>query len=764
MRNVNRASLLSRTSVLLGALALCYPAFGQAADPETPDEDAVSRQETIVVTATKRQTTLENTPVAVTAVSGADLQEAGVGDTQSIQALVPSLTVTTSTSETGGAAIRLRGVGTNANNFGIEPSIGVFVDGVYFNRSGIALNDLFDIDNVQVLRGPQSTLFGKNTSGGAILINTKAPVFETEGEIKASAGNYEMYNVSGIFNTPVVEDVLAIRVGGQYHSRDGYMEDINTSRTYHDRDRWLVRGQALWEPTSDLSIRLNLDAASKDEACCAPTLINDSSPRTALIRGLGGEVGDVSGPYATAVNSEIASMTDEFGASVTVKWDISDNMDLSFIGAHRDFEGERKGDVDFSSLGTFEAPFQRLESTVSSAEVYLNGRSGRVDWLVGAFYLDESLVDEGATVFGEDAGAFFSSLVPASVAPLVAASYPVGGGQTQTDYFQDGEAFSLYTHNVIDLTENTSLTLGLRYSDDSKTGGGRFETTNNPSCGLPAPLAALRIGCPVSDYDAEYEDSTWSGTIALLHHFTDSTSVFGSISNGYKSGGINFERTAGDTGNSVIGSEQSDNYEIGIRTEPGFWDSNLSLIAFYTKYTDFQVNVLNPTTGTFVFSNEGEVTSEGAELEWSGRPMTGLDLNASVTYAHARFADDVANETFAGGPPNNSPDWTVTAGGRYARRLTSDLRGYVSINARWQSELYTSASLDPNSEQDPYTLVNMRLGLMQPAQGWEVAAWMNNALDEEYKVISFPTPQQPGNWSAFMGEPRMYGVTVSKTF
>tara|TARA_B100000678_G_scaffold275530_1_gene267560 strand:- start:2424 stop:4715 length:2292 start_codon:yes stop_codon:yes gene_type:complete len=759
----------ARTALALGVatIAVATPLHAVSAQQASAAEEKQAGDEldnpTIVVTATKRTTRFEDTPVAITVVDGEQLQEAGAFDTQAIQALVPSLTVTTSTSEVGGAAIRLRNVGTNANNFGIEPSVGVFVDGVYFNRSGIALNDLFDIENVQVLRGPQSTLFGKNTSAGAILINTRKPVFHWEGSASLTLGERDLALANAVVNVPVVEDTLALRFGGQYHLREGYMKDAITGADYQNRDRWLLRAQALWQPSPDLSIRLVADASQKQENCCAPTMIDVSGARTPLIRAIGGELNDPSDPYTTNLSFSPEASTEEYGGSLTVEWK-QPFADLTFIGSYRDYAGFRVADADYGSLDIFRAPEQTLKSKLATAEIYLNGQAGPVDWLVGAFYLDETLDETGSTIFGEDAGLYFSQLVPARFQPLIASSYPVGGGQTQVDFFQDGQALSIYTHNVVNLTDSTQLTLGLRYSEDDKNGGGRFATTNNPSCGLPAALAALRLGCPVPDYDADYEEDNWSGTVALLQEITPDVSVFASYANGFKAGGINFERTGGASNNTVIGSEKSDSYEVGIRGAIPSVRANFSVIGFYTKFTDFQLNALDPVSGTFTFSNEGEVTSKGAEAELSVVPTAGLRLNASATYAHTRFADDVPNPTFAGNPPNNAPEWTATAGARYGWSFSDSLDGYISANMRWQSEHYTSASLDPVSLQEGYALASARAGVLVPDKNVELSIFVTNLFDQEYKLISFPTPQQPGNWSAFIGEPRTMGATLSVTF
>ncbi len=224
--------------------------------------------EEIVVTATKREQSVQDIPIAVSAFSGADLNARGITEVDQLMQVSPSLFINTSNSSTNGGTMRIRGIGTTGNNVGLESAVGFFIDGVYRSRSGQALNDLVDIERVEILRGPQGTLFGKNTSAGAVHVITKRPEWEYGGTAAIGAGNLSSLEASGSFTGPLIDDVLAFRIAGSYRERDGFYDDIDTGDEYADRERYTIKGQLLWTPTDTLEARLILDYTDKDETCC----------------------------------------------------------------------------------------------------------------------------------------------------------------------------------------------------------------------------------------------------------------------------------------------------------------------------------------------------------------------------------------------------------------------------------------------------------------------------------------------------------------
>jgi outer membrane receptor protein involved in Fe transport len=236
---MNKHSVAGLTAVI--GICLQMPAYAERIVEE------------IVVTATKREQSIQDIPIAVSAFSGADLSARGITEVDQLMQVSPSLFINTSNSSTNGGTMRIRGIGTTGNNVGLESAVGFFVDGVYRSRSGQALNDLVDVERVEVLRGPQGTLFGKNTSAGAVHVITKKPEWRYGGTAGIGAGNLSSLEADASFTGPLIEDALAFRIAGSYRERDGYYDDIDSSDEYSDRDRYSLKGQLLWTPTDTLT-------------------------------------------------------------------------------------------------------------------------------------------------------------------------------------------------------------------------------------------------------------------------------------------------------------------------------------------------------------------------------------------------------------------------------------------------------------------------------------------------------------------------------
>jgi iron complex outermembrane receptor protein len=250
------------------AMAVATPAYAQ---DNTIDENV------IIVTATLRAANVQDIPIAVTAVSPNELERQNVQDIRTLSSITPSFNLQSSQSETQGTSIRIRGVGTTGNNTGLESSVGVFIDGVYQSRPGVALGDLVDLERLEVLRGPQGTLFGRNTSAGALNITTKRPsLTNVEGFVNASYGNYDYYGIQAGVSAPLIENTLGVRIAGAYRKRDGTLKSVNSDAESSTRDRYILRGQMLWEPSPDVSVRIIGDYAETDEQCCSTAILRET--------------------------------------------------------------------------------------------------------------------------------------------------------------------------------------------------------------------------------------------------------------------------------------------------------------------------------------------------------------------------------------------------------------------------------------------------------------------------------------------------------
>ncbi len=415
-----------RTFLLATAAAFILPVAAQAQQPapppaETAQDDAAENAE-IIVTATRRSEGLSKIPIAVTAVSMEQLRNSGGTDIRQLNQLAPSLLVSSATNESNGAA-RVRGVGTVGENPGLESSVAVFIDGVYRSRTGVGLTDLGELERVEVLRGPQGTLFGRNASAGLLNITTAMPKDEFGGLAEVSYGNFDNIRLQGSLTGPIAGDKLMFRVDGLYNKRDGFLRDVVSGRTLADRNRWLLRGQLLAKPTEDISIRIIADYNSKDEECCGaaylPTanLVRDaqgnvnSTPNTILgiVRGLGGTIPTPPTGERFIRDTAITpgegyfQRTRDWGLSGEINWETG-AVTVTSITAYRQFKNKAAQDADFNSLDILHRRDQDRKFSTFTQELRLQGKAfdDRLDWLVGAYFADETLKADDDLVYGRD--------------------------------------------------------------------------------------------------------------------------------------------------------------------------------------------------------------------------------------------------------------------------------------------------------------------------------------------------------------------------
>ncbi|QNM84022.1 TonB-dependent receptor [Sphingomonas sabuli] len=442
--------------------AIPVPAFAQQADPGQPTnpvgpagEEEIDQANTagqgavantdlseqpvdtsdIVVTATRRNQALSDVPLAVSAVTAENLQLSGATDIRQLNQLSPSLLVSSTTSEGGAAVARIRGIGTVGDNPGLEGSVGVFIDGVYRSRAGMGLTELGPLERIEVLRGPQGTLFGRNTSAGLISVITAQPRFTPEVSGAISVGNYNLRRLEGSVTGPVADSVAA-RIDGVWMKRDGFLDDVISGRDVNDRNRWLLRGQLLFEPTDDLSVRIIADYTKRREECCGATYLpardfaaGGSQPSTiaAIERALGAVINDdtYGRDISISPGRNFDSDVDDYGLSGELNYDFG-GAKLTSITAYRVNKYVRGMDADFNNLDILYrdsdgGSYNKFNTFTQ--ELRLNGEAfgGKLDWLVGGYYANEKLRVEDNLSYGNDYGRYSNCLVAANFAssPLI---------------------------------------------------------------------------------------------------------------------------------------------------------------------------------------------------------------------------------------------------------------------------------------------------------------------------------------------------------
>ena len=502
MRRVNRLISAALCSSML------VPAAAYAQDNANPQsEEEEIDDNVIIVTATRRAENLQDIPLAVTAVSTEELNRQGINDIRGLSSVSASFNMNSSDTETGGTTLRIRGIGTTGNNIGLESSVGVFLDGVYLSRPGAALGDLVDVERVEILRGPQGTLFGRNTSAGALTITTKKPnLNELEGFANASYGNFDFLNFQAGVSLPLVADTLGVRFTGAYRKRDGFLTN-GAGQQRNTRDRYSLRGQVYWEPSPTLSIRLIADFSSADEVCCeAVQLIDTATAPTFALVGLGANNGGAPNVGLQTIDARQGNSTGPFdngynnlGLSGEINWEFSDTASLTYIGSYRDFGAFSTRSTDYVSTSVFSVGVgDAIDPAIArpnsgpiktwTHELRLQGEAfeDRFSWLVGAYYSDEKIrTDSGILGLGVDYAANEAAVYTGGNLALI--NGITGGGNfagsfADNRFSQDATSWSIFTHNSFDITDTLTATIGLRYTDDHKEGSFVQAAANNPSC------------------------------------------------------------------------------------------------------------------------------------------------------------------------------------------------------------------------------------------------------------------------------------------
>jgi iron complex outermembrane receptor protein len=799
----------------LFSLVFTCGAFAQSAEQDSNDEDRLLT--TVTVTAQKRDQDLQDVPITVTAIGPQLLRDSGVRDIKDLALLTSGLVVTSTSSEVSTTA-RIRGIGTVGDNIGLESSVGVVIDGVYRPRNGVGFGDLGELERVEVLKGPQGTVFGKNTSAGVINVVTKRPGFETEAEAVLTGMNYNGYEAATSINGSLVDEKLAGRLYAGYRVRDG-LYDVSTGdgtrQTKEDADRDVVvaRAQLLFTPSESASALFIADYATRNENCCGAVQVNDGATAP-LMDAVAADSG-VSRPADPFARVAFANRSDgqqirDMGVSAELEFERSFGK-ITSITAWRSFESTIGQDADYStgdvlwrnSRGPNANEFEQL-----SEELRFSGESDRLEWMVGAFYASEDLDSDLNLRYGADFETYYSLVLSAGMAPTLVntltgrpaqTAYPTGAGYQDT-FEQSSDSIALFTNETFHFTDRLHGTLGLRYTNEQKDLDSSYTNSDNgagcaasraryPIISAVLPAAAVpgwyNFGCatfadPIYngvDTSQSIDESETSGTVKLAFDFNDQLMSYLSYARGYKASGFNLDRERTPIastgaplfafdGDTSFKPETVDSYELGVKyASPGHM-LRLNTSLFSQKYEDFQLNTF--TGISFVVVSIPEVTSEGVDLDFDLAPTDGLVFNAGVTYAKTEYGDFVPPFAALFRLPNAqmsfAPEWSASLATTYEHNLGSSMLWRFNVGAKYTSEYNTGSDLNPAKLQDAMTLVNARLGIGAQNKKWLLEAWAQNLTDEEYYQVVFDATLQTGTFNAYLGAPRTYGLTLRMQF
>ncbi|MFL0810302.1 MAG: TonB-dependent receptor [Agarilytica sp.] len=719
--------------------------------------------EEVIVTAQKRSQNLQEVPVSVTALSGDMLEQSGITNIAEVERVSPNTTLRPSRATNTTLTAYIRGIGQNDPLWGFEPGVGMYIDDIYIARPQGAMVDLYDLERIEVLRGPQGTLYGKNTIGGAIKYVTKKMSGEAEGKVKVGLGSYNQRDLVVSGQLPIVADSLYIGAAIASFNRDGFGENKFDGKDNYNKDVFAGRVSLEWTPVESLFLRLAADNAEDN---------SNAKQGTRLVTSLNtGE--DPHDPFDSNSGLNYDSEVKNSGQSLTVDWSITDSISLKSITAFREGSTDSPIDFDGTPRNAFDAPV-RYEDDQTTQELQLTYTGDRVKFVGGLYYYSGNA--EGA--FDVIAGRFdlgdldFTAPgeVPGEEALPTFTAATAGSAETSSQ--------AVYFHSTFDVTNSVSFTLGARYTQDEKSADvykANLLTIGGSSEFDGEDVATLEVK---SDFEDEDSWNQLSPKLGVDWKFSDASMLYYSYSEGFKSGGINMRAdVAGSpTGFSqVFDPEEAKAHEIGIKTELLDGRMRVNAAYFKTDYTSVQ-QTTNRLIGTafipFVITdNEQEI--QGIELEASTQLTNQLNMVFNVGWLDAewtKFTDfDNAGNPFDASDiyvVSNTPEFSGLLGFNYDLDLAETGSIVVGVNVSYTDEIAPEIIEEAPINADTYTLYGASVSWYSADEKWNVALHGKNLTDEKYLVAGYNFPSFLGEDSitGFYGDPRTITLNASYQF
>ncbi len=817
-------SILS-TSAIAAALLVQSPVQAQEASAPLPQDEAAAPQAErgggeIVVTARRRAENVQDVPVAISVVSAATLDAQGAYNINRLTQLQPTLQFYSTNPRN--TFINIRGIGApfGLTNDGFEQGVGIYIDQVYYNRIASATLDFVDVEQVETLRGPQGTLYGKNTTAGAINITTRPPSFDFEGKAEVSLGNYGFKQGKASVSGPLSDNVAA-RISVSTTSRQGTIYNVVTNQYVNSQDNLGVRGSLLWKPSEDLRITLSGDYNLQNPICCVQTYARVGTTQRALNRQYAALTARFPGyrvpstnPFdrVTDLDAAIAARNEHGGASARIEWDLGPGT-LTSVTAWRYWDWGPKNDRDFTGLPIYTKVNNPTKQSQYTQELRYNYEGEKLNFVVGAFAFHQAIRTSGVQETGPAASAWL--LAPTSALsnnPAV-----LNGVLATNDIRLDNTSLAAFSKVNWKATDRLTISPGIRINYDKKDGyydsvvvgtasnGTRQIISNDPtSPSYNDPWTAAQRGVQASQF-FEVPYSAWnvSYDLNLAYEITSDVNAYATYARSFKTGGVNLNGVPSQANGlpqldvAIIKPEKVNHFEVGLKTQ--FWNrkATLNVSGFWTEIKDFQASVISNVSGSNVLrgylANADKVRTRGFEADFTVRPSDRFNAYVSGAFTDAKFVkftNAPCPPELAGGgtgtpvgpaatPGANSPancdvsgsilpgvsKWAYSWGAEYnipTTVLGREGQAYAGYDGNYRSKFSSNASRSIYTDIDAYSIHNFRLGFRTDT--FDIFGWVRNAFDENYFESLAVTPGNTGLISAQLGDPRTFGGTIKLSF
>ncbi|HCL3812833.1 TPA: TonB-dependent receptor [Pseudomonas aeruginosa] len=772
---------------LLLALGGALPA--SAADAPAPAEEAPPLASSVpdkadtalgkvTVTARRREEDSQKVPTPITVLGGETLEAQRISRVQDLQQVLPSVNVAYIHARQSSVAVR--GIGNNPASDGLEGSAGIYLDNVYLGRPGMAVFDLLDIEQLELLRGPQGTLFGKNTTAGVLNISTRAPTFTAERTVEVSGGQDGYFQGRGTVSGPLGE-TLAGRLSAYRTRDDGYIKNIHDDNYLNGGERQGARGQLLFEPNEDFSLRWIADYNEEDSSNGSMVVYGGAErfwQRAALVGA-----SPLRDPQRRKVNINGRQHVSvhQGGSSLEANWNLAGGYRLTSISAYRYWHFTPANDEQLNVSAINDTGVEVHDRQFSQEIRLASPTGGAFDYVVGAYAFRQNLGNKTFTSYGPLADLY---LLGANLGANLGAlndTYSKANGKIETD------SFALFAQGTWHLTERLDFTAGLRGTYEEKNAKvERFAPLGGAAVGgVGAAVRNGQLGAYDSGDLSQYNFAP-SALLSLSYQFSDDLLGYASLSHGEKSGGVNLAVGSAPSAGAdslLVGPERANDAELGLKST--LFDRRLLLNAnlFWTGIHGYQATTLYQAPGSTqlvqVLANAGSVRSRGLEFEATALPLRGLTLNFNgsyndVTYLSFKDAPCPAEVSTRPGAPSScdltgqrvvgASKWIANLNGEYQWRLDDRFQPYVSASYAYRSAAEGTLDNSDLSKIDGYALVNLAAGLRSDLGDGQLdtSVWLKNAFDKDYYLSAFASIN--GSYTASVGQPRTLGVSLRYDF